>query len=120
MRGGSRPGAGRPAGALSKFTEKRRAEIEASGLTPLEYMLDILRDDNKPQELRFEAAKAAAPSAVWGSKSDRLDSESKCDQLWDFRCREFLRNSRERLWNAFTTNTQPGWRVLCPCMRISQ
>ena len=39
----------------------RQAEIAASGLTPLEYLLGIMRDEELPVELRFEAAKAAAP-----------------------------------------------------------
>jgi hypothetical protein len=59
--GGKRPGAGRPKGAKSaKTLEIARKAIE-SGLTPLEYMMDILRDVNQPTELRFEAAKSAAP-----------------------------------------------------------
>jgi hypothetical protein len=59
--GGKRSGAGRPKGAKSaKTLEIARKAIE-SGLTPLEYMMDILRDVNQPTELRFEAAKSAAP-----------------------------------------------------------
>ena len=61
MRGGLRQGAGRKPGAPNKTTAERRAAIEASGLTPLDYMLAILRDDQKPFDDRFEAAKAAAP-----------------------------------------------------------
>ena len=59
--GGKRVGAGRPKGAKSaKTLEIARKAIE-SGLTPLEYMMEILRDVNQPKELRFEAAKSAAP-----------------------------------------------------------
>ncbi len=60
-RGGARQGAGRKAGLPNKKTAQRTAEIEASGLTPLDYMLAILRDETLSTEDRFEAAKAAAP-----------------------------------------------------------
>lgn len=60
-RGGKRPGAGRKAGTPNKATQKRQAEVAASGLTPLDYMLNILRDEGAAPDMRFEAAKAAAP-----------------------------------------------------------
>lgn len=61
MRGGRREGAGRPKGSLNKANAKREADVKASGLTPLDYMLGILRDDTADAAQRFEAAKAAAP-----------------------------------------------------------
>jgi hypothetical protein len=39
----------------------RTSEIEASGLTPLDYMLGILRDEQLSLEDRMDAAKAFAP-----------------------------------------------------------
>jgi hypothetical protein len=61
QRGGKRLGAGRKAGAPNKATAARQEAVEASGLTPLDYMLAIMRDETKATEDRFEAAKAAAP-----------------------------------------------------------
>src|SRR3954454_20980958 len=62
---------GRQKGTPNKITAKREAEIAASGLTPLDYMLGIVRAETPPgldasvaiarETLRFEAAKAAAP-----------------------------------------------------------
>ena len=74
IKGGARPGSGRKLGSKSKATMKR-AEVAAlaldNGITPLEYMLDIMRKpipDNADAVsvavltgYRFEAAKAAAP-----------------------------------------------------------
>jgi hypothetical protein len=60
-RGGKRPGAGRKPNTPNKATQKRQEEVAASGLTPLDYMLSVLRNDLEPPEMRFEAAKAAAP-----------------------------------------------------------
>jgi hypothetical protein len=60
-RGGKRPNAGRKAGTPNKASIERQAKISASGLTPLDYMLKILRDEDKPVEARMDAAKAAAP-----------------------------------------------------------
>lgn len=61
---GSKPGerrGGRSKGTPNGKTAEKVAAIEASGLTPLDYMLSILRDDNLAMPDRFEAAKAAAP-----------------------------------------------------------
>lgn len=63
-RGGPRTGAGRKAGAVSKATAARKALIEEAskeGLTPLEYMLQVLRNENEEKSVRLDAAKSAAP-----------------------------------------------------------
>lgn len=52
---------GRQKGTPNKATAAKRAAIEASGLTPLDYMLSVLRDETQSQEARMDAAKAAAP-----------------------------------------------------------
>ena len=59
--GGLRPGAGRPKGAKNKATAAREAEIAASGMTPLDYMLAVLRDEDADDKDRMWAAVAAAP-----------------------------------------------------------
>ena len=35
--------------------------VEAGGITPLQYLLDIMRGELQDPVMRFEAAKAAAP-----------------------------------------------------------
>jgi hypothetical protein len=60
-RGGKREGAGRKPGVPNTKTKELVEKVEASGLTPLDYMLSILRDETLSREDRFEAAKAAAP-----------------------------------------------------------
>lgn len=63
---------GRKKGVPNRASTQRAVAIAESGLTPLEFMLRIMRDDMTPEdaspevikafaELRFEAAKAAAP-----------------------------------------------------------
>ena len=59
-RGGHRENAGRKRGTPNKATAARQAEVAASGITPLEYMLKVLRDENADPHQRFEAAKSAA------------------------------------------------------------
>ena len=59
--GGARPGAGRKPGALNKATKQQRDAIKASGLTPLEYLLSVMRDEGTDKRERIDAAKAAAP-----------------------------------------------------------
>lgn len=69
-RGGRRPNAGRPPGAATKRTREIADRAASEGMTPLEYMLEMMRrptdhEDPKIQVVReqmaFEAAKAAAP-----------------------------------------------------------
>ena len=59
--GGKRPGAGRPVGAKDKLNEERIRQIAESGVTPLAYMLGVLRDENADPADRKWAATAAAP-----------------------------------------------------------
>lgn len=60
-RGGKREGAGRPAGAVTRKTREAAEAALAEGLTPLEYMLSILRDESQDPERRMWAAEKAAP-----------------------------------------------------------
>ena len=52
---------GRPKGSRNKASVKREAEVEASGLTPLQHMLNILRDETASKQDRMWAAEKAAP-----------------------------------------------------------
>ena len=71
MPGGARPGAGRKKGSPNKASIARQRAIAKSGLTPLQFMLRLMRDEGDEaasigekiafHALRFEAAKAAAP-----------------------------------------------------------
>jgi hypothetical protein len=52
---------GRKKGTPNKATGKRAAEIVASGLMPLDYMLQVLRNEDEEPARRAWAAKEAAP-----------------------------------------------------------
>lgn len=52
---------GRKKGSRNLRTEAQAAAIECSGLTPLEFMLNVLRDPQQDYDVRLEAAKSAAP-----------------------------------------------------------
>lgn len=78
---------GRQKGAANKATAQRQAEVAASGLTPLDYMLAILRDEALDESKRLDAAKAAAPyvhprlAAVEHSGTLTHNHESWIDRL---------------------------------------
>lgn len=59
--GGKRPGSGRPKGAVTKKTREVAMKAKEKGLTPLEYMLDVLRDNDADPKDRMWAAEKAAP-----------------------------------------------------------
>lgn len=59
--GGKRQGAGRKAGAVTKRTRETAEKAASEGITPLDYMLTVLRDETKDAAVRMDAAKAAAP-----------------------------------------------------------
>lgn len=52
---------GRRKGSRNKAPQAQAAAIAASGLTPLEFLLSVLRDPEKQYAARIDAAKAAAP-----------------------------------------------------------
>jgi hypothetical protein len=60
-RGGKRQGAGRPSGAPNKKTAALQKAVAEQGITPLDYLLSVLRDEGQDKASRVEAAKAAAP-----------------------------------------------------------
>lgn len=60
-RGGTRPGAGRKPGAPNKATAAQRKAVTDSGLTPLDYLLSVMRDGTVPRDERVDAANKAAP-----------------------------------------------------------
>ena len=52
---------GRKKGVPNKSNAAREQAIISSGLTPLDYLIAILRDEGSGPNMRLEAAKAAAP-----------------------------------------------------------
>ena len=52
---------GRQKGAANKRTREIADKAIADGLTPLEYLLSVLRDETEERATRLDAAKAAAP-----------------------------------------------------------
>lgn len=60
-RGGFRPGAGRKPGSLTKKSAEQVKAIEESGMTPLDFLTKVFRDEGEDKARRIDAAKAAAP-----------------------------------------------------------
>src|SRR6478609_9021142 len=52
---------GRQRGTRNKASIEKEQKIAESGLTPLDYMLGVLRDTKATYEMRIEPAKSAAP-----------------------------------------------------------
>lgn len=59
--GGKRPGAGRPAGSLNQRNAELTAELLGSGKLPIEYMLEVMRDEEASPADRKWAAEKASP-----------------------------------------------------------
>lgn len=59
--GGRRPGAGRKAGTATKKTREVANRANEEGLTPLDYLLSVMRNTANAPSARADAAKAAAP-----------------------------------------------------------
>jgi hypothetical protein len=60
-KGGARPGSGRKPGIANRRTAEQVAAASASGITPLEYMLSVMRASETDPRDRLVAAQAAAP-----------------------------------------------------------
>lgn len=86
-RGGKREGAGRRAGAVSTKTREVADKAIEDGLTPLEFMLQVMRDESAERGERLEMAKAAAPyihpklSSVEMSGNMNFSHEDALDEL---------------------------------------
>jgi len=61
MRGGKRDGSGRKRGIPNKLNAALREKLNAGGIAPLEFMLQVMRDTHQDFAVRLEMAKAAAP-----------------------------------------------------------
>lgn len=85
--GGSRPGAGRKPGAATKVNQEARQKALEGGISPLEYMLGLMRNEELDRETRLDAAKSAAPyvharlAAVEHSGGMTLTHEDALDEL---------------------------------------
>jgi len=80
-RGGYRPGSGRPKGAKkdkSVAACEREAIVEAakSDMTPLDYMLMVMRNPEEPKDRRDKMAIAAAPY-VHGKASEKMGKKQE-------------------------------------------
>lgn len=60
-KGGARPGSGRKPGIANRRTAEQVAAASASGITPLEYLLSVMREPMTEPRERLAAAVAAAP-----------------------------------------------------------
>ena len=59
--GGARPGAGRKKGSGITKTREAAERLLDEGMTPLDYLVGVMRGSKEFEENKFEAAKAAAP-----------------------------------------------------------
>lgn len=59
--GGAREGSGRKQGSASSKTREVADKAASEGITPLEFMLKVMRDEQAPKAERLDMAKAAAP-----------------------------------------------------------
>jgi hypothetical protein len=59
-RGGARPGAGRKAGGANRVTQEAVEAAQSGGVMPLDFLLQIMRDDGADESKRIDCAKAAA------------------------------------------------------------
>lgn len=60
-RGGARANAGRKQGSLSRKTREIAEAAAEEGITPLEFLVSVMRDPQQGLSVRLDAAKSAAP-----------------------------------------------------------
>ncbi len=88
--GGKRAGAGRPPGARNIRSEETARQIQESGLTPLQFLMDIVRDEDAPRKDRIECAKSAAPFCHARLSSIDMDLNTTKRSLDDFEPAELI------------------------------
>lgn len=80
MHGGKRPGAGRKPGSVTTKTREIAEAAIGEGVTPLEFMLKHMRDENAPIAERLDMAKAAAPYIH--PKLSSIEAKVEADVAW--------------------------------------
>lgn len=94
MKGGYRPGAGRPKGAKTKSKKKADTVMEinagaaSENMTPLEFMLKIMRDPTEDEDRRARMAIAACPFCH-ARKGERSGKEDKANRAKTARSGKF-------------------------------
>ena len=82
--GSPRPNAGRPKGAANRKTAEAIKATEATGITPLEFLLSIMRDTAVEPQQRVDCAKAAAPyvHARLSNVDAKIDGDHRYEFTW--------------------------------------
>ena len=105
--GGYRAGAGRPRGSTSKKLSKKDVKVikksaKLSGITPLEYMLEVMNSTEADDERRDRMAIAAAPyvhekaaDKKLGKKEQKLESAKKAENV--FTAQRKIPNSKPQI-----------------------
>ena len=75
--GGARQGAGRKKNGSNAMNEEARLKAIASGESPLDFLLNAMRDEKAEFTVRLDAAKAAAPYIH--ARLSSVDMTSKTD-----------------------------------------
>lgn len=83
MRGGKRQGAGRPKGAQTKRTSEIAKAAAKEGITPLEFMLEMLRKPDATVEEKRWAAEKAAPYVHPRLNAVNLSGRLQFDEMTD-------------------------------------
>jgi len=108
---GSKPGerrGGRQRGTPNKATVVKTAALKSAvvdpAITPLEFLLGVMRDPTSPTDLRIQVARAAAPlvhrksgNASPGNPMDRVGAVGREGFTIDIEEAKALRNSQHRL-----------------------
>ncbi|MEM9376188.1 MAG: hypothetical protein AAGA72_08195 [Pseudomonadota bacterium] len=95
--GGRRPGAGRKKGSANKLDQEARKKAADSGMLPLEFMLNLMQDEEQDFGVRFDAAKAAAPyvHAKLSSVDQTVVQKTRVEDLTDEELNEMINEGIE-------------------------
>ena len=113
----------RTKGSLNKRTRAalhavKTGELGAGGISPVDYLLKVMRDSDKPDNLRIEAAKAVAPylapklSSVEMTEPDPFGGKTREELLADVKA-SFARDpkSKQLLAEIFDVKLDQGTKI---------
>lgn len=86
---GRKPGTpktgGRQKGTLNRRNAELQAHVAATGETPLDFLLRVMRDKEADEDKRIDCAKAAAPyvHAKLASVDAKVDVDGKITLTWE-------------------------------------
>ena len=114
--GGARPGSGQKKTSTHRLTELALDIVSKSKQHPLEYLLDVMADENNSTKLRADAAQACMPYCMSRLSTTEININRESDNLSD----EEIRHRLEAIHHQLLESKPKGKLINGSSRRINE